>query len=133
MKFVNVKNLLLLVILFVCFVFADASADVFGDIAGKAGKVAYGLQKSGQIIAGLGLIGFSVAALFNKISWKTLAYIMVSTFILTLMIDVIAWAEADPEKDNTLIEQGWKGYKPNASSETPSDATPPVAPANDAH
>ena len=37
------------------------------------------------MVAGIGLLAFAVAAIFNKISWKTLAYIMMSTFILSLL------------------------------------------------
>ncbi len=62
---------------------ADATSDVFGRLGALGGNVGTGLARLGYLIAGLGLIAFTVAAIFNKISWKTLAYIMLSTFILT--------------------------------------------------
>ena len=45
-----------------------------------------GLILLSVLFAGLGLIAFTVAAIFNKVSWKTLAYIMLSTFILTAVL-----------------------------------------------
>lgn len=63
-----------------------ANGDVFGKLSNLGGSLGIGLARSGYLIAGIALIGFSVAAIFNKISWKTLAYIMMSTFILTLLM-----------------------------------------------
>lgn len=64
---------------------SEASADVFDEIKTRADSIGKGLIQNGYIIAGISLIGFSVAAIFNKISWKTLAYIMMSCFILTAL------------------------------------------------
>ncbi|MBR3676721.1 MAG: TrbC/VirB2 family protein [Alphaproteobacteria bacterium] len=69
--------------------YADGGGDIFGKLADKAWTVGAGLREAGFIIAGLGLIVFSFMAIFNKISWKTLAYIMMSTFILTATVAVI--------------------------------------------
>ena len=63
-----------------------ASGDVFDKLSNLGGTFGVGLARSGYLIAGIALIGFSVAAIFNKISWKTLAYIMMSTFILTMLM-----------------------------------------------
>lgn len=63
-----------------------AAGDVFDKLSNLGGTFGVGLARSGYLIAGIALIGFSVAAIFNKISWKTLAYIMMSTFILTLLM-----------------------------------------------
>lgn len=60
--------------------------DVFAKLSNLGGSLGIGLARSGYLIAGVALIGFSVAAIFNKISWKTLAYIMMSTFILTMLM-----------------------------------------------
>lgn len=70
--------------------------DVFGTVASKAGEIGTGLKEVGYVIAGLGLVAFSVAAIFNKISWKTLAYIMMSTFFLTAMTAIVSWIKAAP-------------------------------------
>lgn len=70
-----------------------AGADIWTDLATKAGKVGGGLAGSGYIIAGLGLITFSFMAIFNKIKWSTLAYIMLSTFILSAMTWLVSSAQ----------------------------------------
>lgn len=68
---------------------AGGSGDIFTDLAGKASNLGSGLQQVGFIIAGFGLIVFSFMAIFNKISWKHLAYIMLSCFVLTAMVAII--------------------------------------------
>ena len=75
---------------------AFAAGDVFDELALRAGNLGNNLQKVGYIIAGLGLIAFAVAAMFSKISWKTFAYIAMSTFFLTAMTAAIAWVKAPP-------------------------------------
>ena len=69
----------------------DCSADVFDRLSKLGDSFGTGLAKSGYFIAGLGLIAFSVAAIFGKISWKTLAYIMLSTFILTALLSKVIY------------------------------------------
>lgn len=71
--------------------FAEPSSGdkIWTVLAGKALLIGTGLRKTGYIIAGLGLIFFSALAIFNKISWKNLAYIMLSCFVLTCMIALI--------------------------------------------
>lgn len=69
----------------------DAHADVFDKLAKLGGSLGGGLKRSGFMIAGLGLIAFSVAAIFGKVSWKTLAYIMMCTFILASMTAVVSY------------------------------------------
>lgn len=64
----------------------EAHADVFDKLKGLGDAMGTGLAKFGYMVAGLGLLAFSVAAIFNKVSWKTLAYIMMSTFIITLLL-----------------------------------------------
>lgn len=82
---------------FAVFFAGDAcAADVFDELALRAGNLGNNLQKVGYIIAGLGLIAFAVAAMFNKISWKTFAYIAMSTFFLTAMTAAITWVKAPP-------------------------------------
>ena len=64
----------------------EAHADVFDRLKDLGNAMGTGLAKFGYMVAGLGLLAFSVAAIFNKVSWKTLAYIMMSTFIITLLL-----------------------------------------------
>lgn len=75
----------------------DASADIFDELADRGEVVGSGLRGVGFIIAGFALIAFSIAAIFNKISWKTLSYIMISTAVLsamTLVIDTMRGGDA---------------------------------------
>ena len=71
---------------------ATASADIFSELADRADIIGGGLTSVGFVIAALGLIFFTFMAIFNKISWKTLAYIMFSCFILGAMTMVINYA-----------------------------------------
>lgn len=92
--------LFFLTLLFTSNAFAEptSASEVFTQLGDTAGNIGKGLRDAGFIIAGFGLIVFSFMAIFNKISWKTLAYIMLSTFILSVMIGVISY-----------IQEGGKG------------------------
>lgn len=76
---------------FILIFVSEAHADVFDKLSTLGNSLGVGLAKSGYLIAGLGLIAFAVAAIFNKISWKTLAYIMMSTFILTALLSGVIY------------------------------------------
>lgn len=80
----NILFFMVLVLLFASI--PEAHADVFDRLKGLGDAMGTGLAKFGYMVAGLGLLAFSVAAIFNKVSWKTLAYIMMSTFIITLLL-----------------------------------------------
>ena len=70
--------------------YADGGAGaIFDQLASRAQTLGGGLRKVGYIIAAFGLIVFSFMAIFNKISWKNLAYIMMSCFILSFMAMLI--------------------------------------------
>lgn len=92
-------NLFLLVLFSLsCFAsdaFAGAGDEIFDTLAGKAELIGSGLGQTGFVIAGFGLAVFSFMALFNKISWKTLAYIMFSTFVLSIMTLIISETSSD--------------------------------------
>lgn len=87
----------LLILLLLCVskeAFADdasASGAIFTGLADRAAKIGKGLRNSGFLIAGFGLIVFAFMAIFNKISWKMLAYIMMCSFILSAMVSVISY------------------------------------------
>ncbi len=85
------------------------AADVFDELALRAGNLGNNLQKVGYIIAGLALIAFAVAAMFNKISWKTFAYIAMSTFFLTSMTAAITWVKAKPGDIANISEYSTSG------------------------
>ena len=78
--------------------YAAGGSDIFGKLADKAWTIGFGLRDAGFIIAGLALVVFSFMAIFNKISWKTLSYIMLSTFILTAMVAVINYVSDNKAK-----------------------------------
>lgn len=71
--------------------YAGDASPIFDSLAEKAAAIGKGLRDSGFLIAGFGLIVFSFMAIFNKISWKMLAYIMFSTFILSTMVGIIGY------------------------------------------
>lgn len=71
--------------------FAGEESEIFDQLASRATVIGVGLRDSGFIIAGFGLVFFSFMAIFNKISWKTLAYIMLSCFILSTMFWYVMW------------------------------------------
>ncbi|MBR2137601.1 MAG: hypothetical protein IJ852_06595 [Alphaproteobacteria bacterium] len=109
-------NILIFLLMFTVFLSPGvAMADgaevpaIFGKLADKATLIGNGLRQTGYIIAGLGLIFFSFMAIFNKISWKTLAYIMVSCFFLTLMWTIINIAATRGEIKDVAVQATGSG------------------------
>lgn len=68
---------------------AYADSAVFSKLKTTAGEIGSGLKQVGYAAAGLGLIALTFGAIFGKVNWKTLGYIMLSCFILTMMTAVI--------------------------------------------
>ena len=102
----------------------EARADIFDSLASKAGVIGEGLQSSGFIIAGVGLIVFTFMAIFNKIQWKTLAYIMFSTALLSAMIAVIGWVSGGKSRTATAslkFDQGYVATSDNGVDEDVKD------------
>lgn len=92
------------------FAFApEAHADVFDKLQGLGNAMGTGLAKFGYMVAGLGLLAFSVAAIFNKVSWKTLAYIMMSTFIITMLLKGYIHDYLRVSGDNGVVANGVGG------------------------
>lgn len=89
-------------LLFPDFALAAASENdpIWGKLAGKAGVVGNGLRSAGFIIAGLGLVFFSFMAIFNKLSWKNLAYIMLSCFVLSAMWGLVTYFRKTDQQSN---------------------------------
>lgn len=113
-KWINLGLLLLGAVLFSNDAYAVSAGDIFDQLAARAGTLGSGLKQSGYIIAAFGLIVFSFMAVFNKISWKNLAYIMMSCFILTFMasvINYIASANADGSGAKVLEEPEFASSK----------------------
>lgn len=87
------------------------AGDIFDKLAAKANIVGSGLRGSGFIIAGLGMIMFTFLAIFNKIQWKHLAYIMFSTAVLSGMLALISEIRRKPTGNDTHMEFSTQGYK----------------------
>lgn len=75
----------------------EVANPVFAGLASRALSIGLGLRDAGFLIAGFGLIVFSFMAIFNKISWKMLAYIMFSTFVLSVMVATVNWVAGPGE------------------------------------
>lgn len=81
---------LLLPALFVCLpVEAFAAGDIFTIISNKMVSTVLDVRKIVYVVAGFGLVMFSVLAIFNKISFKHLSYIMIGLFLLSVMMPFI--------------------------------------------
>lgn len=78
------------------------AADVFDTIQAKMIGTVKDVRKIVYIIAGFGLVMFSVLAIFNKISFKHLSYIMISLTILALMMPFIEYFSGYKIEDNEL-------------------------------
>ena len=98
-------TVVLISVLFISPAFADGGGDaIWGKLAGKAALIGDGLRRSGYMIAGLGLIFFSFMAIFNKISWKNLAYIMLSCFVLSIMFGLINYFSDNKAESSGIAE-----------------------------
>ncbi len=111
-KLIYFSLCLLAVSLLPTLVYADTKVVVenyqlgpFVMLAGYAGKIGCGLRKVGLIIAGLGLIVVTMGAIFGKVNWKTLSYIMLSCFILAAMAGVAGLATRGGEGTDGNINQ----------------------------
>lgn len=103
------KKVLFFAVFVICgFLCGDAHADIFDSLAGKAKFLGSGLKSSGFIIAGLGMIVFTFMAIFNKLQWKHLAYIMFSTALLSAMVGVISFVSGG--KSSASLSFNHQGY-----------------------
>lgn len=128
------KNIfLLLLICAFCILGASpafADEEIWTKLASKASAIGGGLQRSGFIIAGLGLVVFSFLAIFNKISWKNLAYIMLSCFVLTAMVALINYfsnkdPKSNPSSNYTSFNGPDSGDTAFKGGVAPAGGTPP--------
>ncbi|MBR2299129.1 MAG: hypothetical protein IJ870_00965 [Alphaproteobacteria bacterium] len=70
----------------------DANAkDIFSILQKKLYSTLVDLRKIVYVIAGFGLVMFAVAAIFNKISYKHLGYIMIGLSLLSLMFPFLEY------------------------------------------
>lgn len=69
----------------------EASGDIFTVLQKKLYDTLVDLRQIVYMIAGFGLVVFSVAAIFNKISYKHLGYIMIGLSLLSLMFPFLEY------------------------------------------
>ena len=79
-----------------------AAGDVFDTIQAKMISTVKDIRKIAYVIAGFGLVMFSFLAIFNKISFKHLGYIMISLSLLALMMPFINYFSGASIQDNEL-------------------------------
>ncbi len=77
--------------------------DIFDLIQHKMLSTVMDLRKIAYVIAGFGLIMFSVLAVFNKISFKHLGYIMISLSLLALLMPFIEYFTGAKLKDEASL------------------------------
>lgn len=88
---------------------AFAAGDVFDTIQSKMISTVKDLRKIAYVIAGFGLVMFSFLAIFNKISFKHLGYIMISLSLLSLMMPFINYFSGVDLQDNELNYEDYIG------------------------
>ena len=101
---------------------AAEAGEIFDQLAARAQNLGGGLRDVGYIIAAFGLIVFSFMAIFNKISWKNLAYIMMSCFVLSFMAMLInEIGGGSNQAPNLSFDTGKSGGKADNGSQNPMD------------
>ncbi len=114
---ISVSLLLLLTLIFVCYNPGDAMADLLGCledeskqgifkvIACKITTTLFDIRKIVYTLGGFGLIAFTFAAIFNKISFKHLANIALSLFLLSMITPFIEYFTS--EDGSTPLTYGY--------------------------
>ncbi len=102
------RSLLLLVTFFLLLCIAEAHADsgIFSEVREKIIKVLNGLKGVIYIMGGFGLIAFSFAAVFGKISFKHLATISLSLLLVSSMGLFIQYFSNDEQDIGSKIKYG---------------------------
>lgn len=71
------------------------NANIFAILKAKIYSTLVDLRKIVYVIAGFGLVMFAVLAIFNKVSYKHLGYIMISLCLLSLMFPFLEYFSGD--------------------------------------
>ncbi len=74
---------------------STGNANIFAILKNKIYTTLVDLRKIVYVIAGFGLVMFAVLAIFNKVSYKHLGYIMVSLCLLSLMFPFLEYFSGD--------------------------------------
>lgn len=75
---------------------SEAGRGIFKTMACKITTTLFDIRKIVYILGGFGLIAFTFAAIFNKISFKHLANIALSLFLLSMMTPFIEYFTQAP-------------------------------------
>ncbi len=84
---------------------ADSNGNIFDTLEYKIYATLHDLRQIVYVISGFGLVMFAVAAIFNKISYKHLGYIMIGLSLLSLMfpfLEYFSGATGDTIGDRNL-------------------------------
>ena len=87
-----------------------SAKDIFTILQRKLYNTLVDLRKIVYVIAGFGLIVFAVAAIFNKISYKHLGYIMVGLSLLSLMFPFLEYFSGYTLEDAQQKQLTFKNY-----------------------
>ncbi len=90
-EFLKAGLLLLLLVALIPQVSYAADGDIFTILESKIYSTLMDLREIVYMIAGFGLVMFAVMAIFNKISYKHLSYIMIGLSLLSLMFPFIEY------------------------------------------
>lgn len=120
-----VKIALSLVVLTLVFTPTEvfAAANIFDTIQAKMLSTAKDVRKIVYVVSGFGLVMFSVLAIFNKISFKHLGYIMISLSLLAMMTPFINYFsgagldESDFNYGDFIIESSDASSYSNAANQ----------------
>ena len=108
-------------------------AEIFDTLQYKLYTTLKDLREIVYVVSGFGLVMFSVAAIFNKISYKHLGYIMVGLSLLSLMFPFLEYFSGDDyfskKEDAQLTFQNYLESKPYSRGQAigtdPADITDP--------
>lgn len=84
-----------------------ASGDIFTIISNKMITTIQDVRKIVYVIAGFGLIMFAVLAVFNKISFKHLSYIMIGLSLLSVMMPFINYFSGANLEDSEYVYENF--------------------------
>jgi len=104
---------------------------LFMTIACKITTTLYDIRKIVYVIGGFGLIAFTFAAIFNKISFKHLANIGISLFLLSMMTPFIEYFTQDPGHTLKFHDKLPTDYAEEANWAADAKCTPETCPKMD--
>ena len=86
------------------------SGDIFTILQKKLYDTLKDLRKIVYVVSGFGLVMFSVAAIFNKISYKHLGYIMIGLSLLALMFPFLEYFSGVSVEEVEQKQLAFKNY-----------------------